>query len=479
MRAHASGKEPVDSPAPGRARPAAPARLPGGVGAPASPPLLALQPTLGNAAVNRLREREEESARSGAGEAATDVQRSTVHNVLRSPGRPMDGALKDDMESRFNADFSDVRLHTGTAARESAAGIGARAYTSGNHVVVGDGGADKHTLAHELTHVIQQREGPVTGTDNGSGLKVSDPSDAFERAAEANATAVMRAPSVQRSRTADAERATEATARTGSFVQRAGGEENAEPYFDADGDVYTNSDSATAVRTADGCDLMVSGSSLEYIDANGSISELWHKGNVLTTADVLCTPAGVLVHKATGQEIYKTTSADYEKQVEISAELLERIGTPQTVSVAGVHYKSVLRSRREGWGDGAAQDFSIGDARAEDGWRGMYLATSREHARGYLNPGGVLLEIATPNMRAYDLTSLDYEALGFASPLASARLVKALLGFDQDQDLMTSLAERNMVLQSGEPGGAVEVIVPYGLANARCSVTGELEQRDQ
>ncbi|MFJ5725631.1 DUF4157 domain-containing protein [Streptomyces sp. NPDC093149] len=96
------------------------------------------------------------------------------------------------MESRLGADFSDVLIHDDSAARASAAEVGARAYTSGNHVVIGDGGADRHTLAHELTHVIQQRQGPVAGTDNGAGLKVSDPSDRFERDAEANARRVMR-----------------------------------------------------------------------------------------------------------------------------------------------------------------------------------------------------------------------------------------------------------------------------------------------
>src|SRR5262249_32147938 len=43
----------------------------------------------------------------------------------------------------------------------------------------------------ELTHVVQQRYGPVAGTDNGDGLAVSDPGAAFERAAEANAHKVM------------------------------------------------------------------------------------------------------------------------------------------------------------------------------------------------------------------------------------------------------------------------------------------------
>ncbi|QEV04544.1 DUF4157 domain-containing protein [Streptomyces prasinus] len=122
---------------------------------------------------------------------ATPVQRSTVHDVLRATGRPLDDTTRTDMEGRLGADFSDVRIHDDSAARASAAEVGARAYTSGSHVVIGEGGADRHTLAHELTHVIQQRQGPVAGTDNGAGLAVSDPSDLFEREAEAVAHEVV------------------------------------------------------------------------------------------------------------------------------------------------------------------------------------------------------------------------------------------------------------------------------------------------
>ncbi|MFF4586528.1 DUF4157 domain-containing protein [Streptomyces sp. NPDC001388] len=199
-RSHGSGSDrgPAGKPAP----------------APASPlhGLTALQSTAGNAAVVQMLRQaarpraQPEEHQHGAGcgheetgQAAPSVQRSAVHDVLRSPGRPMDDATRTDMEARLGADFSDVRLHTDAAARASAAEVGARAYTSGSHVVIGDGGADKHTLAHELTHVIQQRQGPVAGTDNGSGLKVSDPSDRYEREAEANATRVMSAAPVQRS----------------------------------------------------------------------------------------------------------------------------------------------------------------------------------------------------------------------------------------------------------------------------------------
>ncbi|MGW6781787.1 eCIS core domain-containing protein [Streptomyces sp. NPDC054987] len=192
--------------------------------------LMALQAGAGNAAVvqmlrraGRLPEQEEHRHTDGCGHPPAGqqhaVQRSAVHDVLRAPGRPLDDATRTDMEARLGADFSDVRIHDDSTARASAAEVGARAYTSGSHVVIGAGGSDKHTLAHELTHVIQQRQGPVAGTDNGAGLRVSDPSDRFEREAEANAGRVM-APGHQAA--ADVQRHTAAPSASGSrpSVQR-------------------------------------------------------------------------------------------------------------------------------------------------------------------------------------------------------------------------------------------------------------------
>ncbi len=152
--------------------------------------LLALQRAVGNAAVARL-VAVWRNAADPRETGRSPVPPSTVHDVLRSPGRPLTEPLRTEMEGRLSADLSDVRLHTDTAARRSAAEVGARAYTSGRHVVVGADGGDRHTLAHELTHVIQQRDGPVTGTVRHDGLAVSDPGDAFERAAETNARRVM------------------------------------------------------------------------------------------------------------------------------------------------------------------------------------------------------------------------------------------------------------------------------------------------
>ena len=112
------------------------------------------------------------------------------------------------MEARFDgADFSGVRLHTGQLARTSTAEVGARAFTSGRNVVVGAGGGDKHTLAHELGHYLQQQQGPVGGTADARGLAVSDPGDRWEVAAEKQARRAMSGPApVQRAAGSNAAR---------------------------------------------------------------------------------------------------------------------------------------------------------------------------------------------------------------------------------------------------------------------------------
>ncbi len=132
---------------------------------------------------------------------ARTLMRSPVLDVLEnSSGSPLAEPVREDMESRLGADFSDVRVHTGDEAHRSARAVNAHAFTVGSNIVFQRGNYDtaspsgKRMLAHELTHVIQQRSGPVDGTSTGDGVKVSDPSDRFERAASDNAERVMSRP---------------------------------------------------------------------------------------------------------------------------------------------------------------------------------------------------------------------------------------------------------------------------------------------
>jgi len=62
-----------------------------------------------------------------------------VHEVLRSPGRPLDAATRAFMEPRFGHDFSKVRVHADAEAAASARAVNALAYTVGNHVVFAAG----------------------------------------------------------------------------------------------------------------------------------------------------------------------------------------------------------------------------------------------------------------------------------------------------------------------------------------------------
>ena len=124
-----------------------------------------------------------------------------MHDVVNSGGgSPLAPDVQEEMQGRLGHDFSDVRVHNDSQAHESAQSVNAHAYTVGSNVVFqrdkyDPGSAEGKTmLAHELTHVVQQRSGPVDGSAAGGGIKVSDPSDRFEREASANAERVMAGP---------------------------------------------------------------------------------------------------------------------------------------------------------------------------------------------------------------------------------------------------------------------------------------------
>lgn len=97
------------------------------------------------------------SVKAAGGRAAPPI----VHEVLATPGRPLDIATRTFFEPRFGRDLSDVRIHTGGKAAASARAINAHAYTVGRDVVFRDGeyapasGPGRGLLAHELAHVVQ------------------------------------------------------------------------------------------------------------------------------------------------------------------------------------------------------------------------------------------------------------------------------------------------------------------------------------
>lgn len=78
-------------------------------------------------------------------------------------GQVTSGAGSGGFAGRSAVDFSDVRVHADAGAARAADALGARAFTAGSHLVFGEGeyaprsAAGSVLLAHELTHVLQQR----------------------------------------------------------------------------------------------------------------------------------------------------------------------------------------------------------------------------------------------------------------------------------------------------------------------------------
>jgi len=89
-----------------------------------------------------------------------------VHDVLSSPGRPLEPSTRAFFEPRMGYDLSQVRVHGGSKAAESATAVNALAYTIGSHIVFADGQYapgrldGNRLLAHELAHVVQQDGAP-------------------------------------------------------------------------------------------------------------------------------------------------------------------------------------------------------------------------------------------------------------------------------------------------------------------------------
>jgi hypothetical protein len=92
-------------------------------------------------------------------------------------GQPMPPNIQENMEAAFGEDFSDVRIHVGQQAQA----VGAIAYTQGTDIYFSQGTYSPYTLngkkllAHELAHVVQQKQGRVRNPFTKGAAIVDDP----------------------------------------------------------------------------------------------------------------------------------------------------------------------------------------------------------------------------------------------------------------------------------------------------------------
>ncbi|MCC5946735.1 MAG: DUF4157 domain-containing protein [Bernardetiaceae bacterium] len=108
--------------------------------------------------------------------------------------------VQTKMESAFNTSFSDVKIHTNSS---KASDIGAQAFTQGNNVHFAQAKfnpssqSGQQLIGHELSHVVQQREGRVKPTTQMKGVAINNDSS-LEREADVQGAKAARGESVQR-----------------------------------------------------------------------------------------------------------------------------------------------------------------------------------------------------------------------------------------------------------------------------------------
>jgi hypothetical protein len=137
------------------------------------------------------------SAADPLGGASVDAG---TEQALQTPagGSKLDDSVRSSMESAFNTDFSDVRVHSDASAANLSRSMQATAFTHGSNIFFSEGSynpsseSGKHLLAHELTHVVQRKQGRDTGAPSLSATTtIGKADDPLETEAEAVATDVV------------------------------------------------------------------------------------------------------------------------------------------------------------------------------------------------------------------------------------------------------------------------------------------------
>jgi hypothetical protein len=166
--------------------------------------IVRLQRLVGNRAVQRLlasRNTAGLTQRQGGGEGFTLDEETAGHiNRARGGGQALDSSTQKQMGESMGHDFSGVRVHTSAEAHDLNQQLSARAFTTGQDIFFRQGSYDpsssggRELIAHELTHVVQQSSGLVSG---GGRMTVRPAGDAYEQEADALARNATN-PSVQR-----------------------------------------------------------------------------------------------------------------------------------------------------------------------------------------------------------------------------------------------------------------------------------------
>lgn len=122
----------------------------------------------------------------------SDAISSAATHGTSGPGQQV--PFRGEMESLFSTDFSSVRAHMDAPASDANRALGAQAYAMGEDIAFSHPSPEKALVAHELTHIVQQRSGGVSSAQGKGGILNADP--ALEAEADLAADKVMRGEKV-------------------------------------------------------------------------------------------------------------------------------------------------------------------------------------------------------------------------------------------------------------------------------------------
>lgn len=114
---------------------------------------------------SRIRRATAPEATVGAAGGPVTADVESRIRAARGGGSPLPEGVGSQMASAFGTDFGDVRLHQGAESADINRTLSAQAFTTGSDIFLGGGApsltssAGAELLAHELTHVVQQRGG--------------------------------------------------------------------------------------------------------------------------------------------------------------------------------------------------------------------------------------------------------------------------------------------------------------------------------
>ncbi|AOX00867.1 hypothetical protein BJP34_16715 [Moorena producens PAL-8-15-08-1] len=122
------------------------------------------------------------------GEAISPELEASIQQA-KGGGNPLQKSLRSKMEQAFGgADFGRVKIHTGTEGDRLNRDIHARAFTTGQDIFFRQGEYNPASyegqglLAHELTHVLQQKLNKEPRSNNGECYSVSSTVNKVQRA---------------------------------------------------------------------------------------------------------------------------------------------------------------------------------------------------------------------------------------------------------------------------------------------------------